>query len=77
MLKRPRRDKEINCFGVMRKEARFRRPRKPRRRTPARSMREAVRKRGGEWRRVSFPKEKMVDQRAYMRTMRDIRELLF
>lgn len=56
---------------VKRKED-FRRAKKLRRTTPARSIRAAVRKRGGDTSKVIFAKENMLDQTAYMRVKRAI-----
>ena len=76
MLNRPRRPKRPHCLKLKRKEVR-RRAKKPRSRTPARSIREAVRNRGGETSKVIFARGNTLDQMAYikMRIKIDIRLL--
>ena len=57
--------KKICCLEIL-KAALFRRAKNPRRRTLARSILEAVKKRGGETDKAILPREKTLDQTAYM-----------
>ena len=59
---------EAICLNESLNDFRFLMAIRARRITPARSIREAVRKRGGECSRAIFPKENMLDQPAYMKT---------
>src|SRR5690606_22683343 len=76
MLNRAKRPIESHCLPLSLKVARFLTNRKPRSRTPAKSIRVPVKKSGGECSRVIFPNENMLDQPAYIKiTMRiDIEE---
>ena len=67
MLNRPSRPKRAHWRGVKRKEERLRKKRKPSRITPARSIRDAVKKRGGETSRAILASENMLDQVAYIK----------
>ncbi len=68
MLKRARRQRERNCLSVSLKTERLRIAKKARRMTPAKSIREAVKNRGGECSKANFAIEKMLDQVAYIKT---------
>src|SRR3972149_3937075 len=67
MLKRAKKRMEKNCFLLMRREERLKRARKRRRRIPASPILKPVKKMGGAYIRAIFPREKTLDQRAYMK----------
>ena len=68
MLKSAKREMEKICLSDNLKANRFLIAMKPSKRIPAKSMREAVKKRGGECSSAIFPRENMLDQVAYMKT---------
>ena len=68
MLKSAKRVKDKNCLKVILKAKRSLMAIKARRSTPAKSILEAVRKRGGQWTRAIFPKENILDHPAYIKT---------
>lgn len=71
MLKKASSRTEVNCLKDNFNEDLLVISKKLKMSTAANSIREAVRKRGGEYCRASFPREKMLDQAAYIRATKN------
>jgi hypothetical protein len=71
MLKKASSRTEVNCLKDNFNEDLLVISKKLKMSTAANSMREAVRKRGGEYCRASFPREKTLDQAAYIKATKN------